>query len=240
MIFTDLQDPLKLMECVCSVTSASFQPPPTQPTGSHGLIWAEFLRHFVLDPVSESLSQNQRPGGLPWWRVRPGKHLKSLGSINSSWLLAFLILSVHAEEVFLYSTSVLSLLPSRVYFSLCKFTSSVFTKFVSQHIYLFLCFLGHCSCAWRQSFTSCQLSWAPLSFRTNSHRISLHLSNPKLFSWRGCSLQFIFVTPLRTLNVTISWLLHPTWPLIIMSPNIPLLVMSTRYSWVSSWTRWPV
>lgn len=150
--------------------------------------------------------------GLPWWKVKLGKLLKSLGSVNSSWPLDFLTPSLHAEEVFLYSASVV-----------CPCFHPMYSFFVSIHKFYFyqVCLPTHlltpliagadCSRAWRKSLTNCQLFWGPLSFRANSHRISLHLNNPKSFSWRGCSLPFIFVTPLRTLNATISWLLQWTW-----------------------------
>lgn len=36
----------------------------------------------------------------------------------------------------------------------------------------------------------------------SSHKISFHLNNPKSFSGRGCSVSFIFVTRLITLNAT--------------------------------------
>lgn len=77
----------------------------------------EFSRDFWLDPVSESCLKAHRPEGLPWWKEGPGKHLKFLGNVNSSWPLAFLIPSLarwRSTPIFHFCS--LSLLPSLVQF----------------------------------------------------------------------------------------------------------------------------
>lgn len=145
-------------------------------------------------------------------------------------------------SIFLFSS--LSLLPSPLHIFFYSFTSSMFSHVcLPTHLLNSLTAGTDCSCAWRKrSLMSWQLSWAPLSFKAASHRISPHLFRitQSQFSWRVCSLPFALLTPLRILNAAISWLLQPTLPLIITSPNSPSLVMSTRSRRASSWTRWPV
>lgn len=113
--------------------------------------------------------------------------LTFLASLNSSWALAFLKTSLNAQAMFpdyFIVTCPFFTIPCKAFLHWSSVIRSLFSQAgLLIFLHIFLTIVVACSCACNMlSLIKCQLSWAPLPFRTFSRGIPCTSSVNKLKS----------------------------------------------------------